>query len=124
MSLNLRALAASDLTTTLEGDWELTADFKFPDGTTQDDVPAQIFWNDFEFNPQTGEPMIGRVYAVTVVLASLNYTPVKGDDVLIRIPTDNSAGTIIDTLSTATRPPKENSIGWVTFYPQLAEQSS
>ena len=122
--MKLRALSKSDLSFTLEGDWELTADFKFPDGTTQEDVPAQIFWNDFEFNPQTGEPMIGRVYSVTVVLESLNYTPVQGDDVHIRIPTDNDGGTIVDTISTATRPPKTNSMGWVTFYPQLVEQSA
>jgi len=123
MSINLNILAESDLELTLEGDWQRLADFKYPDGTTQEDVPCQITWNDVEFNPQTGEPMVGRVNTVTARISSLNYTPVQGETVQIRFIPSNTATEKIDTISSATRPPKINSIGWVTFYPQLVEQS-
>ncbi len=124
MSIAMNALAEHDLGTTLEGDWKRSADFKYPDGTIQEDVPCQISWNDVEFNPMTGEPMLGRVNTVTARISTLTYVPEQGDNVQIRfIPDSAGVGTKIDTIMSATRPPKINSIGWITFYPQLAEQS-
>ena len=106
-----------------EAGWD-TADFKYEDGTIQNDVPAQILRNSVDINPDTGEPMIVNIASVTVRISSLTHVPTENETTQIRILESVVSGaSILDYISTETRPNFKNAIGFMTFFPQLAEQS-
>ncbi len=106
-----------------EAGWD-TADFKYEDGTIQNDVPAQVLRNSVDVNPDTGEPMVINVQAVTVRISSLTHVPTQNEATLIKVPSTVVEGSAeLDYISTETRPNFRNAIGFMTFYPQIAEQS-
>jgi len=106
-----------------ESGWD-TADFKYEDGTIQNDVPAQVLRNSVDVNPDTGEPMIVVLSSVSVRISSLTHVPGANETTQIRIPESVISGAdVLDYIASETRPNFKNAIGFMTFYPQIAEQS-
>jgi hypothetical protein len=106
-----------------ESGWD-TADFKYADGTIQNDVPARVLRNSIDVNPDTGEPMVVLVQSVTVRISSLTHVPAQDETTFIKVPSTVIEGSSeLDYISTETRPNIRNAIGFMTFYPQIAEQS-
>ncbi|MDR1288002.1 MAG: hypothetical protein LBK08_10370 [Treponema sp.] len=92
MPLNLRALAARDLETTIEGEFGIPVTLFTPDGQritqTVDGRPlkGQVLWSQPSVNPETGEQ--AAAYAPVVVLrrASLSRIPATGEKWGVLIP--------------------------------------
>jgi hypothetical protein len=88
-------------------------------------VKGRVLRNSVDVNPDTGEPMVVFVESVTVRMSSLDHVPSADETVYFSVPESSVEGAaMLDYVATETRPNFKNAIGFMTFYPQLAEQST
>jgi hypothetical protein len=77
---NLRALAESHLSVTLEGAWAIEVDLIGPDGKKQLGLKAQVLYDRTEQNPATGQPVIVNEPVVVLRYSSLNPAPASPNE--------------------------------------------
>ncbi len=129
---NLRELAESDLSTTLEGDFGLPVELTDPDGviyTTKKDstdlLMGQILYDTVLTDPATLEQMTVNLPIVSLRRSSLTRIPLAGETWHVRIPiTPSLTATKQDFLISKDRAPDGGaSIGFIKLYLQKATQS-
>lgn len=124
MAINLRELAESDLSATLEGEFGLPVILTDPAGAQQT-VEGQILYDRFELDPETGNPVVDVSPIVTLRRASLNPVPQDGEKWFIEIPVTPSRTAA--TESFVFTPDKAlntgGSIGYMKLYLQKVEQT-
>ena len=122
MGFNPFRQAELDLSIAEDG-WD-EVEIKYEENGEAETVPARVLRNSVNVNPDTGEPMIVNIASVTVRISTLTHVPGENETTQIRIPESVVSGaSILDYISTETRPNFKNAIGFMTFFPQLAEQS-
>jgi hypothetical protein len=129
--VNLREQGESDLSFTLEGDFGLPVYFRHDGvqyGSEADPVEAQVLWDHSRMNPDSGEPVIVQAPVVTVRLSTmeaLGKVPEPGETWELFIPEKPSrTATKVEYIVTGDNRSieKNESIGFVRFYPQELEQ--
>lgn len=132
MASNLRELAESKLSITLEGRWALPVILVTPDGdiiseSLNDDLGlrGQIKYDTVVTNPETGEETVVNEPVVSLRISSLSRVPKAGEKWAVRIPTTPSvSATKEDFLIGTDRPPEGgSSIGFIRLYLRRAVQS-
>jgi hypothetical protein len=130
MAANLREKAELDLSRTLEGDFGLPVILVDPDGNTITEnvagttLKGQILYSTTRIDPETGEPIIVNKPVVVLRRASLARVPIPGENWLVRIPIDPTAGAAIgDFLIDPDRSPEGGrDIGFIRLYLRRASQ--
>ena len=124
MAVNIRELAESDLSATLEGEFGLPVILTDPAGVQQT-VEGQILYDTVTLDPETGNPVIDDNPIVTLRRASLNPIPQDGEKWFIEIPVTPSRSAA--TESFVFTPDKSintgGSIGYIKLYLQKIEQT-
>lgn len=120
---NLRELIASDLGTTLEGDFALPVELIDPDGAEQSLV-GQVLYDTTTLDPDTGEPVTVSNPIVSLRRSSLNRIPLAGESWVVRIPTTPSTTAPLEEfLMSKIKPPAGGaSIGYIKLYLSRVEQ--
>lgn len=121
---NIRELAESNLSITLEGDYSLPVELVSPGGKTQS-VTGQVLYDSVEEAPETGEPVIVNEPVVTLRLSSLSPIPKPGEQWVVRIPSTPSTTAALESYSLdSDRSPENNkSLGIIRLYLHKIEQS-
>jgi hypothetical protein len=125
MGVNLRELAESDLSVTLEGEYGLPINIIYQDGSKQLDIEAQVLYSSVSTDPATLAPIIVEEPVVTVRRSSLDQIPVAGQTVYFQVPNEPRRDADKDDyiMSTTRAPEKNRSIGFIRYYLQRANQS-
>lgn len=135
--LNLRKLAESDLSITLEGEYGMQVSFISPDGVRQDyavvqgvlsttvHLTGQVLYDTVRLNPDNGDRLVTNQPIVSVRRSSLLRVPEPGENWIVEIPaTPTPNAPIIQCSISPVRPPEGgSSIGFVRLYVQALEQS-
>lgn len=124
--MNLRALAESDLSLTLEGDFGMMVNLIGPDGIRDDGLSGQVLYDTVRINPDTGEEIVVDMPVVTLRRSSLARIPVAGENWIVEIPETPRAGaSMVQYAMSPTRSPEAGkSIGFIRIYLQAVEQSA
>lgn len=111
----LRALAESDLETTLEGEWSDEIRLTAPDGS-QFVALGQYLRGITRKDIETGERVVIATPVVTLRRSTLERVPVAGESWFVETPDG-------PFVFSPVRPPENSSLGFIRLYLQAAEQS-
>lgn len=122
--VNLRALAESHLSVTLEGAWAIEVDLIGPDGVKQLGLKAQVLYDRTEQNPSTGQPVIVNEPVVVLRHSSLTIMPKTNEKWLIRMPVSPVTGAVKEdfVLDPSRAVEGGRSIGFIRIYPKKVRQ--
>ena len=122
--VNLRALAESHLSVTLEGAWAIEVDLIGPSGAKQLGLKAQVLYDRTEENPATGQPVIVNEPVVVLRHSSLTVVPKTNEKWLIRMPVSPVAGAEKEdfVLDPSRAVEGGRSIGFIRIYPKKVRQ--
>ena len=121
---NLRALAESHLSVTLEGAWAIEVDLIGPDGKKQLGLKAQVLYDRTEHNPATGQPVIVNEPVIVLRYSSLDPAPQSKEKWLIRMPVSpvEDAAKEDFALDPSRTIEGGRSIGFIRVYPKRVRQ--
>ena len=121
---NLRALAESHLSVTLEGAWAIEVDLIGPDGKKQLGLKAQVLYDRTEQNPSTGQPVFVNEPVVVLRYSSLSPAPKSIEKWLIRMPVSPVEGAEKENfvLDSSRAIEGGRSIGFIRLYPKKVKQ--
>lgn len=121
---NLRALAESHLSVTLEGAWAIEVDLTGPDGKKQLGLKGQVLYDRTEHNPATGQPVIVNEPVVVLRHSSLTVIPKSSETWLVRMPVSPVAGAAKEdfVLDPSRTIEGGRSIGFIRLYPKRVKQ--
>lgn len=124
--VNLRQLAESDLSVTLEGEWALNITLTGPGGIRQTDVPAQVIYETIEQNASTGEPIIVNKPVVTLRISTLTRVPLDGEKWFVQMPESPLLGAALSSFSFDPNRAivHGKSIGYMKLYLRKVRQST
>lgn len=125
MAINLRELAESDLSISLEGDFGLPVELIDPDGVKYDGISGQVLFDVESVNPETLEvTVIERI--VSLRRSTLTRIPLDGERWVVRIPTTPSTtAELEDFVLSEDRPSSGGaSIGFIKLYPERIAQTA
>lgn len=132
--MGLRETAVADMKRLNQKDWPIPVIFTGPDGVIQNTDAAtgeeltavQVLFDYRRVNPETGEPMTVNEPVVTMARSSLDPLPAPGEKWYMQFPTepDGSATKGKFLLSPTRAPEGGQSLGFIRYYPQRAEQSA
>ena len=122
--VNLRALAESHLSVTLEGAWAIEVDLTGPTGVKQLGLKAQVLYDRTEENPATGQPVIVNEPVVVLRHSSLTAVPKTNEKWLIRMPVSPVEGAEKEdfVLDPSRAIEGGRSIGFIRIYPKKVRQ--
>lgn len=122
--VNIRELAESDLSASLEGEFGLPVILTDPAGAQQT-VEGQILYDTVRIEPETGNPVIDDNPVVTLRRSSLSPVPQDGEKWFIEIPiTPSRTAPTESFVFTADRTARTGgSIGYIKLYLQRIEQT-
>jgi len=120
---DLRALAETHLSITLEGDWSKEVILTDPDGAVQT-VRGQILYDKTVMNPVTGQDQVVNEPVVTLRISSLTRVPQKRERWFIKMPDSPVLGAPIRdfVLDGGRAPEGGGAIGYIRLYPKKAKQ--
>jgi len=124
LTVNLRQLAESDLSHSIEKEWGMSVTLIDPDGEIYTGLKGQVLNFTQQENPETGEIVVINKPVITLRISSLDRVPLPGENWIITYPTSPVSGAATkDGLFSATRAPEDGSdIGFMRMYPQDTEQ--
>ncbi len=123
--VNLRVLAESHLSVTLEGAWAIEVDLIGPDGKKQLGLKAQVLYDRTEQNPSTGQPVIVNEPVVVLRYSSLNPAPASPNEKwAISMPVSPVADAAKEdfVLDPSRAIEGGRSIGFIRLYPKRVRQ--
>jgi hypothetical protein len=132
MAVNLRAVHAARLKTTLEGPFGLPVVLIDPDGNEQSksaeepekDLKGQVLYDHREVDPDTGAEITVNTPVITLRIAALNRVPVDDEPWIVKIPLTPDPEAPKESFITLGRPVEGGpSIGFIRLYPQLMEEA-
>ena len=130
--VDIRELAESDLSVTLEGDYGLPVELTDPNGViyktkkdSTDLLQGQILYDQVRADPATLESMVVNNPIVSLRRCSLDRIPLAGETWHVRIPiTPSVDAEKVDFLIDADQPPEGGaSIGFIKLFLKKAVQS-
>ena len=121
---NLRALAESHLSVTLEGAWAIEVDLIGPTGMKQLGLKAQVLYDRTEESPATGQPVIVNEPVVVLRHSSLTVVPKTNEKWLVRMPVSPVEGAAKEdfVLDPSRAVEGGRSIGFIRIYPKKVRQ--
>ncbi|MBW2562121.1 MAG: hypothetical protein JRE40_14880, partial [Deltaproteobacteria bacterium] len=90
MTVNLRELAESELSVTLEGPFSLPIELIGPDGTTYTGLRGQVSLSRTEVEPETGMEIRVEKPVAALRKSSLTRVPADGEKWICKIPLEPS----------------------------------
>ena len=129
---NIRALAESDLSTSLEGDYGLPVNLIDPDGVIYDksandpnaDLVGQVLYDTLVDDPTTGAEIIVHKPVVTLRRSSLERVPAPGEKWAVKIPLTPNPAANKKTFFLERPSESGGAIGFIRLYLMEAEQES
>jgi len=123
--MDLRKHIATDgIRLSMGSGFNIPINLKYPSGETQTGLIAQVLYDRFAEDPETGDEIVIKETRISLIKADLDEVITAGDKLAISYPLDPANPTVLTTemMDTDRAPIDGASIGFITIFPFTTEQ--